>query len=89
MGHHVADEDLARLAIDLSGEPILVAANVENSESAGPPNGTPVNSSTGIVHPRNYAQLSFQEAAGNAYTYAQFALHAFMGRDKRIVPFDE
>jgi len=53
------------------------------------PNGTPVNSSTGVVHVKTYAQLSFQEAAGNAYTYAQFALHAFKGFDKRIVPFGE
>ena len=53
------------------------------------PNGTAVDSSTGIVHSKNYAQLSFQEAAGNAYTYAQFALHAFKDFDKRIVPFDE
>lgn len=48
------------------------------------PNGTPVNSSTGISHTKNYAQLNHFEAAGNAYTYAQFALHAFMGFDKRI-----
>jgi peptidoglycan hydrolase-like protein with peptidoglycan-binding domain len=63
---------------------------IDHFASELPPlNGTPVNSSTGIVHSRNYAQLSFQEAAGNAYTYAQFALHAFKGFDKRIVPFDE
>lgn len=48
------------------------------------PNGTAVNSSTGISHTKNYAQLNHFEAAGNAYTYAQFALHAFMGFDKRI-----
>lgn len=53
------------------------------------PNGTPVNSSTGIVHTKNYAQLNLREAAGNAYTFAQFALHAFKGFDKRIVPFNE
>jgi hypothetical protein len=53
------------------------------------PLGTPVNSSTGIAHTKNYADLSFQEAAQNAYTFAQFALHAFKGFDKRIVPFDE
>lgn len=63
---------------------------IDHFASELPPlNGTPVNSSTGIVHSRNYAQLSFQEAAGNAYTYAQFALHAFKGFDKRIVPFGE
>jgi hypothetical protein len=45
-----------------------------------PPNGTPVDSA------KNYAQLSVFEAAGNAYTYAQFALHAFMGFDKRLFP---
>jgi peptidoglycan hydrolase-like protein with peptidoglycan-binding domain len=54
-----------------------------------PPDGTPVNSSTGPAHTKNYTQLNFQEASENAYTYAQFALHAFKGFDKRIVPFDE
>jgi hypothetical protein len=45
--------------------------------------GTPVDSA------KNYVQLNATEAAGNAYTYAQFALHASKGFDKRIVPFNE
>lgn len=48
-----------------------------------PPAGTPVDST------KNYIQLNAVEAARNAYTYAQFALHAFVGFDKRIVPFNE
>ncbi len=47
------------------------------------PNGTPVDSS------KNYVQLTPQEAAANAYSYAQFALHCFKRRDQRIVPFNE
>jgi hypothetical protein len=42
------------------------------------PNGTPVGS------PRNYAQLSFDEARRNAYSYAQFALHSFSNFDRRL-----
>ncbi|HEY5743771.1 MAG TPA: hypothetical protein VIS99_14670 [Terrimicrobiaceae bacterium] len=45
--------------------------------------GTPVESA------KNYIQLNSTEAARNAYTYAQFALHAFRNFDKRIVPFNE
>ena len=45
--------------------------------------GTPVDST------KNYVQLNSTEAAGNAYTYAQFALHAFQNFDKRTVPFNE
>jgi peptidoglycan hydrolase-like protein with peptidoglycan-binding domain len=45
--------------------------------------GTPVGSA------KNYIQLNSTEAARNAYTYAQFALHAFRNFDKRIVPFNE
>jgi len=68
----------------------FVNAAIDHFASELPaPNGTSVNSSTGAVHSKTYAQLSFQEAAGNAYTYAQFALHAFKGFDKRIVPFNE
>jgi hypothetical protein len=48
-----------------------------------PPKGSPVDSS------KNYIQLTPHEAARNAYTYAQFALHTFLKRDKRIVPFNE
>lgn len=63
---------------------------IDHFASELPPlNGTPVDNSTGIVRSKNYVQLSFQEAAGNAYTYAQFALHAFKGFDKWIVPFNE
>lgn len=47
------------------------------------PAGTPVDSA------KNYVQLDATEASHNAYTYAQFALHAFKGFDKRIVPFNE
>lgn len=49
------------------------------------PNGTPV----GQGKTKNYVQLTPFEAANNAYTFAQFALHCFMGFDKRIVPFNE
>lgn len=48
-----------------------------------PPAGTPVDSA------KNYIQLNSAEAARNAYTYAQFALHASRNFDKRIVPFNE
>ncbi len=53
------------------------------------PNGSPINSSKGVVHTKNYVQLNFREAVANAYTYAQFALHALMKFDKRIKPFNE
>jgi hypothetical protein len=43
------------------------------------PKGTPVDSSS-----KNYAQLNFDEARKNAYSYAQFALHSFMNFDKRL-----
>jgi hypothetical protein len=43
------------------------------------PNGTPVDSSS-----KNYAQLNFDEARRNAYSYAQFALHSFVNFDKRL-----
>jgi hypothetical protein len=43
------------------------------------PNGSPVGAST-----KNYAQLSFDEAARNAYSYAQFALHSFESFDHRL-----
>ena len=48
-----------------------------------PPAGTPVDSR------KNYVQLNFKEASHNAYTYAQFAMHALHNFDKRIVPFGE
>ncbi len=47
------------------------------------PNGTPVDSG------KNYVQLTPQEAAANAYSYAQFALHCLKRRDHRITPFNE
>jgi hypothetical protein len=52
------------------------------SELPGP-NGTPVDSS------KNYVQLSPDEAARNAYSYAQFSLHMEMRTDHRITPFSE
>jgi hypothetical protein len=38
---------------------------------------------------KNYIQLNSTEAARNAYTYAQFALHASKNADRRIVLFNE
>jgi hypothetical protein len=62
----------------------FVDSNILHFASELPsPDGTPVDSS------KNYAQLTPDEAARNAYSYAQFALHAFKGFDKRIVPFNE
>ena len=43
------------------------------------PNGTAVDSSS-----KTYAQLNFDEARKNAYSYAEFALHSFMSSDKRL-----
>jgi peptidoglycan hydrolase-like protein with peptidoglycan-binding domain len=50
--------------------------------------GTPVN---GVLAPstHNYVQMTNDEAFRNAYSYAQFALHAFKGTDYRITPFNE
>jgi hypothetical protein len=45
--------------------------------------GTPVGSS------HNYAVMTYDEAFQNAYSYAQFALHAFKKTDYRITPFNE
>jgi hypothetical protein len=43
------------------------------------PNGSPVDGSG-----KNYAQLTFEDALGNAYSYAQFALHSFDNFDHRL-----
>jgi hypothetical protein len=50
--------------------------------------GTPVN---GALAPstHNYVRMTNDEAFRNAYTYAQFALHALKGTDYRITPFNE
>jgi hypothetical protein len=37
----------------------------------------------------NYVQMTNDEAFRNAYSYAQFALHAIKGMDYRITPFNE
>lgn len=44
------------------------------------PNGSPV----GNGNSKNYAQLSFEEARRNAYSFAQFALHMAEGFDRRL-----
>jgi len=44
------------------------------------PKGTPVGST------KTYAAMTATEAMGNAYSYAQFALHMAVGFDKRIDP---
>jgi hypothetical protein len=82
--------ELVQTAVLVHEAAHFVNSKIDHFASELPaPNGTLVNSSKGIVHTKNYVQLSFQEAANNAYTYAQFALHAFKGFDKRIVPFNE
>jgi hypothetical protein len=50
--------------------------------------GSPVN---GVLAPstHNYVQMTNDEAFRNAYSYAQFALHAFKKTDHRITPFNE
>ncbi|MFO1236365.1 MAG: hypothetical protein U1F24_05005 [Alphaproteobacteria bacterium] len=52
------------------------------------PNGTPVGTKD-RPSSTNYADMSWDQALTNAYSYAQFALHAFKGYDYRITPFDE
>ena len=44
---------------------------------------------TAVDSAKNYAQMTNDEAFRNAYSYAQFALHAFKRTDYRITPFDE
>jgi hypothetical protein len=52
------------------------------------PSGTAINT-TGNFSGHNYAQMTDHDAFTNAYSYAQFALHATLRRDYRITPFGE
>jgi hypothetical protein len=51
------------------------------------PHGRPYPTGTQhvIKRTKNYAQLNYAEAVQNADSYAQFALHAFMRADKRLI----
>jgi hypothetical protein len=70
---------LFRTAVIVHEAAHYVDANIRHFASELPaPNGTPVDSS------KNYAQLNFDEARRNAYSYAQFALHSRMNFDKRL-----
>lgn len=80
---------LFRTAVIVHEAAHFVERQVGHSASELPvPDGSPVNT-TGNVSGHNYAQMTPQDAFENAYSYAQFALHAFMGRDYRLTPFLE
>jgi hypothetical protein len=67
----------------------FVERRVGHSASELPaPNGTPINT-TGNFSGHNYASMTDHDAFTNAYSYAQFALHAVERRDRRITPFHE
>ena len=50
--------------------------------------GSPVNG-LHTISTVNYAQMTPDQASRNAYSYAQFALHAFKKMDYRITPYNE
>lgn len=80
---------LFRTAVIVHEAAHFVDQQVGHSASELPADdGSPV-TTTGNVSGHNYAQMTSQEAFQNAYSYAQFALHAFMGRDYRLTPFLE
>jgi hypothetical protein len=67
----------------------FVDRRVGHSASELPaPNGSPINT-TGNFSGHNYANMTDHDAFTNAYSYAQFALHAVERRDRRITPFHE
>lgn len=67
----------------------FVDRRVGHSASELPaPNGTSINT-TGNFSGHDYANMTDHDAFTNAYSYAQFALHAVARRDRRITPFNE
>jgi hypothetical protein len=48
------------------------------------PDGSPVDGPGHTGNTKKYSQLNATEAMQNAYSYAQFALHMFVGFDKRL-----
>jgi hypothetical protein len=67
----------------------FVDRRVGHSASELPaPQGTAINT-TGNLSGHNYADMTDHDAFTNAYSYAQFALHAVERRDRRITPFHE
>jgi hypothetical protein len=48
------------------------------------PDGSPVDGPGHTGNTKKYSQLNSTEAMQNAYSYAQFALHMFIGFDKRL-----
>jgi hypothetical protein len=71
-GHYVASAvHFAREGPTLSGTPDCPDESVKNPDGSC------------RKHPRNYRDLTPQEAALNACTYAAFAFHAFSGQDLR------
>lgn len=48
------------------------------------PDGWPVDGAIHKGNTKKYSELTSAQAMQNAYSYAQFALHMFMGFDKRL-----
>jgi len=48
------------------------------------PDGWPVDGALHTGNTKKYSELTSTQAMQNAYSYAQFALHMFMGFDKRL-----